>query len=130
MKLQFDSFGLAITGHGPGWIAVAGQRIDHSVVLHSDGTRQPWPCERFEALTAAHFEPLAQMRPELVLFGSGRRLRFARPGWLRPLAQAGIGLESMDTAAACRTWNILAGEGRRVVAALLLEPDEEPDTLK
>ena len=130
MKLQHAPFGLAITGHGPGWIAVAGERIAHSVVLHSDGTRQPWPCERFEALTAAHFAPLAQTRPELVLFGSGRRLRFARPDWLRPLIEAGIGLESMDTAAACRTWNILAGEGRRVVAALLVEIGGESDKLK
>jgi uncharacterized protein len=130
MKLQHDPFGQAITGHGPGWIAVGGERIGHSVVLRWDGERQPWPCGRFEALTAAHFEPLAQARPEVVLFGSGQRLRFARPEWLRPLAEAGIGWESMDTAAACRTWNILAGEGRRVVAALLLETGDDADRLK
>ncbi|HPR46050.1 MAG TPA: MTH938/NDUFAF3 family protein, partial [Ottowia sp.] len=55
-------------------------------------------------------------------FGSGTRLRFPRPAWLRPLIEAGIGVETMDTAAACRTWNILTGEGRRVLAALLVEP--------
>jgi uncharacterized protein len=61
------------------------------------------------------------LRPELVLFGSGTRLRFPRPEWLQALVALGIGLETMDTAAACRTYNILAGEGRHVVAALLLE---------
>jgi uncharacterized protein len=127
MKFHSDPFGCAITGYGPGWIAVAGERIAHSLVLHSDGTHAPWPCERFELLTAAHFEPLALARPELVLFGSGQRLRFPQPAWLRPLVEAGIGTECMDTAAACRTWNILAGESRRVVAALLLD---KPDALK
>jgi uncharacterized protein len=131
MKFQSDRFSSAITGYGPGWIAVAGERITHSLVLHCDGTRAAWPCQRFELLTAAHFEPLAHApdlsRPELVLFGSGQQLRFAQPAWLRPLTQAGIGVECMDTAAACRTYNILAGEGRRVTAALLLN---EPDTLK
>ena len=58
----------------------------------------------------------------LVLFGSGRRLRFPRPEWLRPLIERRIGVETMDTAAACRTYNVLGGEGRLVVAALLLEP--------
>ncbi|MDR2154858.1 MAG: Mth938-like domain-containing protein [Burkholderiaceae bacterium] len=122
MKFQSDRFEVAVTGHGPGWVAVAGERIAHSLVLHSDGTRAAWPCERFEMLTAAHFEPLAQTRPEVVLFGSGARLRFAKPTWLRPLIDANIGVECMDTAAACRTFNILASEGRRVVAAVLIEP--------
>jgi uncharacterized protein len=125
MKFHPDRFGFAITGHGPGWIAVAGERIVHSVLLHSDGTRAIWPCERFDLLTAAHFEPLALARPEVALFGSGARLRFARPQWLRPLIEAGIGIECMDTAAACRTFNILAGEGRRVAAALLLEAESD-----
>ena len=122
MKFQLENSAIAITGHGPGWIAVAGERITHSLVLHSDGARAAWPCERFEALTATHFEQLAQTRPELVLLGSGARLRFPRPQWLRPLIEAGIGIETMTTPAACRTWNILASEGRRVLAALVIEP--------
>jgi uncharacterized protein len=130
MKFQPDRLSFAITGYGPDWIAVADERIAHSVVLHSDGTRAPWPCERFDLLTAAHFEPLALARPELVLFGSGQRLRFARPELLRPLVEAGIGVECMDTPAACRTWNILASEGRRVTAALLLEPADVTNGIK
>lgn len=131
MKFQSDLFETAITGYGPGWITVRGERIEHSVLLHSSGERSPWPCARFEDLGAHHFQPLATARPELVIFGSGARLRFPPPAWVRPLIEAGIGLETMDTAAACRTYNILAGEGRRVIAALLLTAGEEvPDRLK
>ncbi len=61
-------------------------------------------------------------RPELVIFGSGERLQFVSPGLYRCLIEAGIGVETMDTGAACRTYNVLASEGRSVVAALLLPP--------
>ena len=59
-------------------------------------------------------------KPEVVLLGTGARLRFPPAAVLAPLTRAGIGVEVMDTAAACRTYNILAGDGRRVVAALLM----------
>ena len=122
MKFQPDLVGAAtISGYGPGWIAVGGERIKHSLVLHASGERAPWNCDQFDHLTADHFASLANAAPELVIFGSGERLRFPRPEWLRPLVEARIGLETMDTAAACRTYNILAGEGRRVVVALLVE---------
>ena len=65
---------------------------------------------------------MAALEPELVLFGSGSTLRFPRPEWLRPLVERRIGLETMDTPAACRTYNLLVAEGRSVVAALLVEP--------
>lgn len=132
MKFQPDAFGTAITGYGPGWISVGGERIIHSVVLNGQtGARKAWDCARFEDLTPAHFEPLAKDRPELVIFGSGNRLQFPKPAWIRALIEAGVGVETMDTAAACRTYNILAGEGRRVVAALLVVQDAtEADGLK
>lgn len=122
MKLQPDKSTVqTISGYGPGWIAVDAEKISTSLVLGSRGERQAWDCSRFEQLTPAHFAPLAALRPELVLFGSGSRLRFPRPEWLQALVECGIGLETMDTAAACRTYNILAAEGRHVVVALLLE---------
>ena len=64
---------------------------------------------------------LATLEAELVILGSGTRNRFPPPAWLAPLMARRLGLETMDTAAACRTYNILAGEGRNVVAALILE---------
>jgi uncharacterized protein len=122
MKLQPDKFEVqSISGYGPGWIALGADRFTGSLIVGSRGERQAWACSRFDILDASHFSPLADLRPELVLFGSGARLRFPRPEWLRALVERGIGLETMDTAAACRTYNILAGEGRHVVAALLLE---------
>jgi uncharacterized protein len=131
MKFQPERFGFAITGYGPGWIAIGGERISHSVVLDSGGQRSDWASDRFEDLTPAHFTSLAASRPELVVFGSGDTLRFPQPAWTRGLVEAGIGVESMDTAAACRTYNILASEGRRVVAALLVEAGaKKPDGLK
>ncbi len=124
MKFQPDLTGAAtISGYGPGWIAIAGERISHSLILNANGARTPWDCDSFDHLSAEHFARLIQASPlpELVVFGSGERLRFPRPQWLRPLIEAGIGIETMDTPAACRTYNILAGEGRRVVVALLVE---------
>jgi len=122
MKLQPDQYSVqSISGYGPGWIALGTERFTTSLIVGSRGERQTWACTRYEELASPHFAPLAGLRPELVLFGSGSRLRFPKPEWLRSLVEQGIGLETMDTAAACRTYNILAGEGRHVVAALLLE---------
>jgi uncharacterized protein len=122
MKLEPDDFDVqTIQGYGPGWVGVQGEKITHSVILGSQGQRVAWPCTRFEDLTAAHFAQLAEFDAELVIFGSGSRIRFPQPAWLQPLMAKRIGLETMDTGAACRTYNILAGEGRRVVVALVLE---------
>jgi uncharacterized protein len=75
----------------------------------------------FTALGSSDFDVLTTMGAELVIFGSGKRLRFPPPHWLKSLIERGIGVETMDTPAACRTYNILASEGRKVVAALLIE---------
>lgn len=123
MKLQPDKSTVqTITAHGQGWVGVQADRIAHSVVIGSRGQRMPWPCERFEDLGAEHFAQLAELGSEVVIFGSGPTLRFPKPEWLRPLIAKRVGVETMDTAAACRTYNILAQEGRDVVVALLLEP--------
>jgi len=92
-----------------------------SVVVPWSGEVLPWQAATLEALTADHFERIAQLAPEVVILGSGRRLRFVHPSLLRPLIERRIGVETMDTAAACRTYNVLASERRAVVAALLIE---------
>jgi uncharacterized protein len=121
MKLQPDKSTVqAISGYGTDWIAIDGEAISHSLLIGSDGTRRDWQGTRFSELTAAHFAQLAELDTELVVFGSGAQLRFPPTAWLAPLMARRIGLETMDTMAACRTYNILAGEGRKVVAALLL----------
>ena len=121
MKLQPDAVqGPSISGYGPGWVAVNGEKFTSSLIISSMGMRMDWNCSSFDALQASHFEQLAALNPELVLFGSGERIRFPQPQWLQALYAQRIGLETMDTQAACRTYNFLAGEGRKVLAALLL----------
>ncbi|MDY0106170.1 MAG: Mth938-like domain-containing protein [Giesbergeria sp.] len=122
MKFQPDRFDAqSITGYGPGWIGVGPEKFHSSLLLGSRGLRAPWPCARFEELGPDHFAQLAEHDAELILFGSGSRLRFAPPAWLQPLMARRIGVETMDTQAACRTFNILSGEGRNVIAALILD---------
>ncbi len=123
MKLQPDRSNVpTVTSHGPGWVAVDGTRIPHSVIVRAHGEPIAWAGSHFDDLGPLHFEQLAALDVEVLIFGSGSRIRFPRPAWLAPLAARRIGLETMDTAAACRTYNILAQEGRRVAAALLVEP--------
>jgi len=122
MKLQPDKSDVqTISGYGPGWVGVEGEKITASVILSSRGDRIAWATDRFEDLGAEHFAQLAAVEAEVVIFGSGSRIRFPRPAWLEPLMARRIGIETMDTAAACRTYNILAQEGRSVAVALLLE---------
>lgn len=108
-----------ITGHGPGHVLVNGIRHDTSLIVLPDEVVSGW-AESFESLVVIHFDTLAIRAPEIVLLGSGSRLRFPSPGLYTALVKARIGVEVMDTAAACRTYNILAAEGRRVAAALIL----------
>jgi uncharacterized protein len=123
MKFQPDRSDVqTITAYGPGWIGIDADKVTASVVVGSHGQRIDWHCDRFEDLTPEHFAQLAELDAEVVIFGSGARNRFPPAAWLQPLMARRIGLETMDTQAACRTYNILAGEGRNVVAALLLEP--------
>jgi uncharacterized protein len=121
MKFQPDTLpGVnVITRHDGGRVWVGAVAYAHSVLVPWSGAVQPWDVEAFDALAEAHFAALLAAQPELVIFGSGPRLRFPRPALLRPLIEARIGIETMDTAAACRTYNVLAGEGRNVLAALL-----------
>ena len=122
MKLHPDKFNIpVISGYGPGWISLDGEKISSSLIIGSRGERLAWNCARFELLGSGHFAQLAEFGPELILFGSGEQQRFPLPAWLGALSARRIGVESMTTTAACRTYNILAGEGRHVLAALLVE---------
>jgi uncharacterized protein len=123
MKFQPDTpaGGNLITRHEAGRVWVGGQVFAHSVLVPWSGEVLAWDADALAALTAAHFERAAALQPELVIFGSGTRLRFVAPALLRALIDRRIGVETMDTAAACRTYNVLASEGRRVLGALLVE---------
>jgi uncharacterized protein len=124
MKLQPDkSNAPTINAYERAWIEVNGVRHAHSLSVSSlpNVPTAAWTSGRFEDLSASDFSPWADCGAELILFGSGYTWRFAKPQWLQDLIVRGIGVETMDTAAACRTYNVLASEGRKVVALLLIE---------
>jgi uncharacterized protein len=110
-----------ITGYGAGYVMVNGQRYETSLIVMPQQV-MPWDVRGFEALTEHDFEFLAQLGAEILILGTGRRQRFPAPQLAAPIAKkARIGLEVMDVQAACRTYNILVAEERKVAAALLVE---------
>ena len=121
MKLVPDAIqAQSISSYGPGWLAINGEKVSSSIVISVAGARFDWDCSSFEALQASHFERLSSMDAELIIFGSGERIRFPPAQMLQSLYAKRIGVETMDTQAACRTYNFLAADGRKVVGAFLL----------
>jgi uncharacterized protein len=108
------------TGYGEGYVAVNGTRHGSSLVVAADRLVTDWPVASVEGIGADHLAAIVELRPEIVLLGTGRTFTFPEPRLLAPLHNAGIGVEVMDTPAACRTYNILLGEGRNVIAALII----------
>jgi uncharacterized protein len=121
MKFQPDSLPgtNAISRVEADAVWVNGRRHVGGLLVPWRGEVMHWPAQAPASLAAAHFETVLALKPELVIFGSGARLSFVSPALYRCLIDARIGLETMDTAAAGRTYNVLAAEGRSVVAALL-----------
>ncbi len=107
------------TGHGDGYVVVNDKRYEQAVVVSARTVQTDWPATDFASLTAEHFDYFLEMQPEVLLLGTGKLQQFAHPKLLQQLMKAGIGIEFMDTAAACRTYNILVAEDRKVVAAVL-----------
>jgi len=107
-----------ITAYGDDYVAVNGTRRDRNVIVTAGEVRD-WNAPDFEHLSAEHFAELAGLGVEIVLLGTGSRQRFPHPRLTAPLGAARVGLEVMDTKAACRTYNILVAEERRVALALL-----------
>jgi uncharacterized protein len=110
----------AFTGYGEGYVMVNGKRIERSVVVLPERLLPDWPPATFDTLAPEHFAMLADIGSEIVLLGTGAKLRFPRAELIAPLVRAGVGVEVMDLQAACRTYNILMAEQRKVAAALLI----------
>ena len=108
-----------VTAYGAGWLEINARRYEHAVLVMPEAPVQAWPATRFEELTVAHFDAILASDPEVVLLGTGARQRFPHPRLAAALTARRIGVEAMDTGAACRTYNILMAEGRKVLAALL-----------
>ena len=108
----------AFSGYGEGYVLVNGARHESSLIVTPEQLL-PWGVAGFDALTEADFRVFLGLDLEILLVGTGARQRFPHPGLTRALAEKRIGIEAMDVQAACRTYNILIAEGRRVAAALM-----------
>jgi uncharacterized protein len=121
LKLHLNNPGETrlFTAHGPGHVMVNGERYDRSIVVLAEAVRNDWTVANFDALSEPHFSYFLALEPDVLLLGTGARQRFPHPRLYRALTDAGIGVECTDTPAACRTYNILVAEDRRVIAAIL-----------
>lgn len=123
LHLNTDANQRLFTGYGDDHVLINDHRHESSLLLTAQGVEvAPWAGLGFEALTAEHFEWVATRDLDILLLGTGARLRFPHPSLTRALVEAQIGLEVMDIGAMCRTYNFLIAEGRSVGAAVLIEP--------
>ena len=123
MKLHLaNTAGLNMfTAYGEGYVAVNHEKHEKNLILLPESIIPEWSTATIATLGEADIEKLLKIGTEIILLGTGNRLRFPPGALLRPFAPAGIGVEIMDIQAACRTFNILAAEGRHVAAALLFD---------
>ena len=122
MKFHADQpLNNSIEAIGDDWVRIAGQEWRQSLLLSHDGQLTSWPVTSADAITAQDFAVLNTADAELLILGTGRKHRQIHPRHFHPLITRGVGLECMNSAAACRTFNVLVGEGRRVLLALILD---------
>jgi uncharacterized protein len=109
-----------IRGYGAGFIQINDEKIDHSIIVTTNKLIDPWPPQSLAELNTTHFLLLFDLNPSIVLLGTGLHLSFPDTAILADFYTKKIGIEVMDTAAACRTYAVLMAEGRNVAAALLI----------
>ena len=109
-----------VRGYSPGLLRVGERELTRSIIVAADTLLEDWRPQHIGELTAADLEPALALRPEVLLLGTGARQVFPPHELLGRLYAARIGIEVMDTGAACRTFNVLVGEGRAVAAALII----------
>ena len=122
MKLHLsDNSGLNIfSGYGDGYVAVNQVRYTDSMIVLPEQIVEHWPVSSIDQLEMEHFDPLLAVQPEIILLGTGMSLQFPNASLIKKILARGIGFETMDTQAVCRTYNILSSEGRHVAAAIFI----------
>jgi uncharacterized protein len=130
MKLHPDAQSSlnTVTAYGETFIDINAQRFESSILVQPEGSIEALPQRAFPELDEPFFAKLAESQPELVILGTGKKQRFPHPKLTRSLIDQRIGLESMTTAAAVRTYNILMAEGRKVLGAFLIEDEDKVET--
>ena len=118
INLQYQT----VTGYDDNGVEINAIAHNYSLLVMPETPARAWPVDSFEALTQEHFTQILADAPDVVILGTGARQRFVHPRLTLPLTSQRIGVECMDNHAACRTYNILMGEGRRVTLALIIAP--------
>ena len=121
LSLEFGPDEFQIRGYGRDGIRVGERTLTRSFILSARGVIEDWPPINRHTLRAEHLQTMVDLAPEVVIIGIGDRLEFPPPAVLRPLVEFNVGVEIMSTDAACRTYNVLHGEDRHVVAGFLIE---------
>ena len=112
-----------ITGYDASGVEINAERYNYSLIVLPETPPRPLNAPSFESLTAEHFDLIGQDHPDVVILGTGERQRFIHPKLTASLTMRRIGVECMDSQAACRTYNILMGEGRKVTLALIISAE-------
>ena len=120
LHLDTNSNYKLFTGHGAGYVEINGQKYQRPMIVMANELRTDWKATDFSSLSETHFDYFLELKPEVLLLGTGTKQHFAHPNLYRELIRARISIEFMDTPAACRTYNILVAEDRKVVAAVLI----------
>jgi uncharacterized protein len=110
-----------VTGYDDAGVEINAERFAFSLIVMPEAAPRPWNVPNFESLSAAHFERIEEDKPDVVILGTGDTQRFVHPRLIASLSARHIGVESMDSKAACRTYNVLMGEGRKVTLALIID---------
>ena len=122
MKFELDDNPLGtnrITAYSAAGVVVSDTCYSNALIVTPDTVIPDWPPRVLADIALQHMQQLLQLQPEIILLGTGSNLCFPAQELLHPVQVAGVGVEVMDTGAACRAYNFLSAEGRRIVAALL-----------
>ena len=119
-----------VTAYDDAGVEINAQRFDFSLLVLPEIAPAAWPVASFEGLTAEHFTQIAAAAPDVVILGTGARQQFVHPRLTAALTARRVGVECMDNKAACRTYNILMAEGRKVALALIIEPATTKPTIE
>ncbi|KQN75954.1 Mth938-like domain-containing protein [Duganella zoogloeoides] len=114
-----------VTGYDQTGVEINAERYNYSLVVLPEMAPRAWDAPTFESLTVEHFDVIGADDPDVVILGTGARQRFIHPRLTAALTLRRIGVECMDSQAACRTYNILMGEGRKVALALIIDTAEQ-----
>jgi uncharacterized protein len=115
-----------VTGYDATGVEINAQRYNYSLIVLPEIAPRAWNAPTFDSITAEHFDVISADSPDVVILGTGARQRFIHPRLTAALTMRRIGVECMDSQAACRTYNILMGEGRKVTLALVIDAAEVP----